>query len=316
MIDYDNKNWKKLLFSLKGSIIPTVMPRLILLGGIAAAVVLVNHFVIKIDVNPVPWTIAGVALGLLLVFRTNTAYDRYWEGRRMWGGIVNSSYALISAILGYVGNHDPKTRAIQERIAHLISALPILIKQKLRDEQDLKEIEKFITVNDKQLLENTKNYPLVLHGILIKEINIGYKENAIAKEAGNLVNACLNEYINCLGSCERIKNTPLPVAYVLHTKRFLYLFCATISLPLTSYFGAWSILITMFISYALIGIEEIGVEIENPFGYDPNDLPVDKICENIISNVQNIFDIHSVSVGYNFIASIQTPDAVTPHLTD
>jgi putative membrane protein len=296
MIDYDNKDWKALLFSLHGSIIPTIMPRLILLGGIASIVVLINRFVIKIDVNSVPWTIVGVALGLLLVFRTNTAYDRYWEGRRMWGGIVNSSYSLISTVLGYVGNHDPKTRAIQERVTHLISALPILIKQKLRDQRDLKEIDRFITFEDKQLIENAKNYPLALHGLLVKEINLGYKENAIAKEAGNLVNTCLNEYINCLGACERIKNTPLPVAYVLHTKRFLYLFCATISLPLVNYFGGWSILIAMFISYALIGIEEIGVEIEDPFGDDPNDLPVDKICNNIVSNTQNIFEIHSVKL--------------------
>lgn len=296
MIDYDNKDWKKLLFSLHGSIIPTIMPRLILLGGIASVVVLMNHFVIKIDVNSVPWTIVGVALGLLLVFRTNTAYDRYWEGRRMWGGIVNSSYSLISTVLGYVGNHDSKTRSIQEKITHLISALPVSIKQKLRDKRDLKEIDRFITVEDKQLIENAKNYPIALHGLLVKEINRGYKENAITKEAGNLVNTCLNEYINCLGACERIKNTPLPVAYVLHTKRFLYLFCATISFPLVNYFGVWSILIAMFISYALIGIEEIGVEIEDPFGDDPNDLPIDKICQNIQSNVQNVFDIHSVKL--------------------
>ena len=296
MINYDNKNWKKLLFGLHGSIIPTIMPRLILLGGIASIVVLMNRFVIKIDVNSVPWTIVGVALGLLLVFRTNTAYDRYWEGRRMWGGIANSSYALISAILGYVGNHDPKTRAIQEKITHLISALPILIKQKLRDQRDLKEIEKFITSDEMQLLENAQNYPIALHGLLVKEINRGYKENAITKEAGNLINTCLNEYINCLGSCERIKNTPLPVAYVLHTKRFLYLFCATISLPLVNYFNTWSILITIFISYALIGIEEIGVEIEDPFGDDPNDLPIDEICQNIISNAQNSFEIHAVKL--------------------
>jgi ion channel-forming bestrophin family protein len=214
----------------------------------------------------------------------------------MWGGIINSSYSLTTAVLGYVGSYDPKTRAIQERITHLISALPILIKQKLRNERELTEIDKFITTEDKQLLENAKNYPIALHGILIKEINEGYKTTAITKEAGNLINACLNEYMNCLGACERIKNTPLPIAYVLHTKRFLYLFCATISLPLVNYFGAWSILITMFISYALIGIEEIGVQIEDPFGYDPNDLPIDKICQNITSNVQNIFDIHSVKL--------------------
>jgi len=82
----------------------------------------------------------------------------------------------------------------------------------------------------------------------------------------------------------------------LHTKRFLYLFCATISLPLVNYFNTWSILITIFISYALIGIEEIGVEIEDPFGDDPNDLPIDDICQNIISNAQNSFEIHAVKL--------------------
>jgi ion channel-forming bestrophin family protein len=295
MIDYDNKDWKKLLFSLKGSIIPTIAPRLLLLALISLSVVLVDRIAVKIEVNSVPWTIVGVALGLLLVFRTNTAYDRYWEGRRMWGGIVNSSYTLMSVVLGYVGMQESKNNIliIQEKISRLICALPILMKQKLHDERDLKEIQSFISNEDMQFIENTHNLPIALHSLLVKEINEGYKQNVIAKEAGNLINGCLNEYINCLGSCERIKNTPLPIAYVLHTKRFLYLFCSTISLPLVSYFGIWSILITVFISYALIGIEEIGVEIEDPFGYDPNDLPLDKICNNIISNIQNLFEIHS-----------------------
>ncbi len=296
MIDYYNKDWIKLLFSLQGSIISTIAPRLFILGGISSFVVLMNHFVIKIEVNSVPWTIVGVALGLLLVFRTNTAYDRYWEGRRMWSGIVNSSYSLMSAILGYVGTQESKDNIliIQRKISHLICALPILMKQKLRDQHNLKEVESFINSKDKQLLENASNLPMTLHGLLIKEINEGYKQSVISKDAGNLVNACLNEYVNCLGSCERIKSTPLPISYVLHTKRFLYLFCATISLPLVHHFGVWSILITIFISYALIGIEEIGIEIEDPFGNDLNDLPVDKICEQIVSNVQNIFEIHAV----------------------
>lgn len=296
MIDYDSKDWKKLLFSLEGSILPTIIPRLILLGGISSLVVLINYFIIKIEVNSVPWTIVGVALGLLLVFRTNTAYDRYWEGRRMWGSIINASYSLLSATLGYIGIQESKDNILktQEKVLHLICALPLAMKQKLHDENNLKELDSFLTPQDKQLIENTNNLPLAVHGLLVKEINEGYHNNIIAKEAGNLINACLNEYINCLGACERIKNTPLPVAYVLHTKRFLYLFCSTITLPLVNYFGAWSILITMFISYALIGIEEIGIEIEDPFGYDPNDLPLDKICNNIISNAQNFFEIHSV----------------------
>ena len=103
-----------------------------------------------------------------------------------------------------------------------------------------------------------------------------------------ILNAPLAELIRSLGGCDRIRNTPLPIAYMLHIKRFLSLFCLTISLPFVAVMGWWSVLATALISYAFIGIEEIGVEIEDPFGDDPNDLPLDKICTTIEQNLADL----------------------------
>jgi putative membrane protein len=295
MVEYDNKSWLKLFLTLEGSVLPSIMPRILICGVFAAAIQALHLWVTPLNgVVATPWQLVGLALGLLLVFRTNTAYERYWEGRRMWGAVVNSTRNFTVATLSYLDPSHADTPAIQQRLIKLIAAYPALMKQRLRDEKNLEEVAHLITESDKAVLTAASNVPLTLEILIARTLHEAQQKNLFTPPQIRIWDLSLVELINALGACERIKNTPLPIAYVLHLKRFLYIFCLSLPFPLASSFGWWSVLIVMLFGYAFIGIEEIGVEIEDPFGTDPNDLPLDKICQTIQSTLLDTLNKHTV----------------------
>ncbi|MBZ4193779.1 MAG: hypothetical protein LAE24_05655 [Candidatus Contendobacter sp.] len=286
MIRYDNKNWISLLFTLKGSVLRSIALRIVLFSTLSAALVeLHQRQIINLkDVSSTPWTMVGVALGLLLVFRTNASYDRYWEGRKQWGSILVAIRSLGIGIFAYLAPH-PNAAAVQQRLNRLLIAFPILLKQRLRQTKDSHEVQRVLSPEDQQILAGTSNPVAAILFMMASILGQCAAQGMLTEQRFTMLNAYLVELsINSAG-CERIRNTPLPIAYVLHLKRFLTLFCLTISLPLVAGMGWWSVLVTAMISYSLIGIEEIGVEIEDPFGDDPNDLPIDEICTAIEQNL-------------------------------
>ncbi len=295
MVEYDNKSWLKLFLTLEGSVLPSIMSRILICGVFTAATHAIHLWVTPLNgVVATPWQLVGLALGLLLVFRTNTAYERYWEGRRMWGAVVNYTRNFTVATLSYLDPNHPDTPAIQQRLIKLIAAYPALMKQRLRDEKNLDEVAHLITAEDKAVLTNSTHLPLNLEMLIAHTLLQAQQKQLFSAEQLRIWDTSLVELMNALGACERIKNTPLPIAYVLHLKRFLYIFCLSLPFPLVSSFGWWSVLIVMLFGYAFIGIEEIGVEIEDPFGTDPNDLPLDKICQGVQSTLLDILKKHTV----------------------
>jgi len=295
MIEYDNKAWAKLLFTTKGSILKEISSRVMIFTLISAIITSVHFYLMKINISPTPWTIVGLALGLLLVFRTNTSYDRYWEGRKMWGAINNASRSMAISIVSYIAPQEEAIK-IKEDMIKLIMAFPVMVKQRLRLEKDMSEVKDLIEPARLSTIENSVNMPVALLAMLGKEVYKCKQLNLIHDTHLQMFNNIIIELNNAFGACERIRNTPLPIAYALHLKRFLYVFCFTITFALLKDFGWWSILITGLISYAFIGIEEIGIEIEDPFGDDPNDLPVEQICDNIGKTVKDILDKASFMV--------------------
>ena len=281
MIEYDNKAWIKLLFAVRGSVMKSILSRIFIFAFLSAIVAAVHFYVHPINIAATPWTIVGVALGLLLVFRTNTSYDRYWEGRKMWGAINNSSRTLGINITSYISPDHISSAHIKEKMVKLVEAFPILVKQRLRLEKNLDEVTDLLDEKELSILDKAVNLPITVLGMLSKQV---YKCKTLGLIPDNHLGIFSNvivELNNSMGACERIRNTPIPIAYALHLKRFLYLFCLTLPFSMVNAFGWWSVLITALVAYAFIGIEEIGVEIEDPFGDDPNDLPLDQICDGI-----------------------------------
>lgn len=279
MIDYDAKNWLAVLARLSGSVAPRVLPRTILVAIVGAgAVWTYEHRAFKIA--PVAHTMIGVALGLLLVFRTNASFDRWWEGRRSYGMLVNRTRDLARQLRGYAAT-NPESRAVVERIIRWIDLFFALVLQTLRNEADLTALGALATTEEREILGSKKTRPAVVLAWVTAAVD-GLARDGVLTDARLLaIDGNLTSLLDSSGACERIARTPVPFAYAQHIKLFVTLFCFTMPFVLVDGLGWMTPAAAACLAYALFGIDEIGVEIEDPFGYDPNDLPSERIARVI-----------------------------------
>ncbi|HEX8143983.1 MAG TPA: bestrophin family ion channel [Pyrinomonadaceae bacterium] len=291
MIEYDAHNWTHHLFDIKGSVIRQVFWRVMLFVLWAAAVVVFHEYVRAVHVPSTVHTLIGVALGLLLVFRTNASYERFWEGRRMWGGIVNESRNLARATSAFL--HDQP--ALREQIILWTAAFSYACMQALRGEGGLGAIAGRLPKDEAEETLAAQHVPsaiaLRISSLLSKARAAGHLSDYLVLTIDNNVQLL----IDYLGACERIQKTPLPFAYVVHLRRALILYCVTLPFALVETYGWATVVDMLLISYILFGIEEIGVEIENPFGVDHNDLPLEQICLTIERNLISMIEEEQVS---------------------
>ncbi len=286
MIDYPRQSWLPLLLAIKGTVLPRVAIRTLLLAGIALGLTaLAQQGIFKVDVPSLAHSLIGVALGLLLVFRTNASYDRYWEGRKQWGAIVNTCRNLVRAAASYTRNPAP--------VAELVTAYALALKQHLRGEKSLDELRSVLPgrgslVDDLTTRGNPPVY-LALHVSrwIDTQVRAGAtSEGGLAPEFARTLEGYVAALLDAQGACERILRTPMPFAYVVHIRQLLILYLVSLPFVLVGPLG-WSAPVAVaFIAFGLLGIEEIGVEIEDPFGTDPNDLPVDAMCATIARDVK------------------------------
>ncbi|MEI6123907.1 MAG: bestrophin family ion channel [Bacteroidota bacterium] len=287
MINYDNKAWLKQLFAWKGTVLWGILPRIIFFMGWTTLIVYCyEHGMISknIKIDMVVYNVVGLALGLLLVFRTNTSYDRYWEGRKLAGANVNASRNLALLINNIILKEDKLTRL---KFRELIISFNYAVKEKLR-EGVKKEHLPYLRQEFLDIVMKSTNVPTTILQLVheqLKEVQktIPYKEYeflSINNELGNL--------INNLGGMERIRVTPVPFAYASHLQLFIMLYFLSFPFGLYEKFQWLSVPVIGIVALILLGINEIGVEIEDPFGDDPNDLPMDTICEGIDKSVTEI----------------------------
>jgi len=275
MIDYDGRSWLPILFRARGSVIPRLVPRIVVAAALGVvAVLLLERQDFKIP--SIAHALVGVALGLLLVFRTNASYDRYWEGRKLIGFMVNRTRDLARQIAVYVENAEARAA-----LARLVPAFYWVTAQTLRKQPSLGNAERLLTAEQRRALDGvTFRAPLVtkwIAEILRTEANAG----RLAEPRLQLFDANLTSLNDSLGGAERILRTPIPFAYAQHIKIFVVLFCFSAPFVMADVMGWATPPACALLALALFGIDEIGVEIEDPFGDDPNDLPLDAIGAGI-----------------------------------
>lgn len=275
MIEYDARAWLPILLRMRGSVIPRLMPRVLMtaaLGVIAVLLLRRNDFKIPGNAH----TLVGVALGLLLVFRTNASYDRYWEGRRILGFMVNRTRDLARQVGAYIS--DPEARAA---LARLIPAYYWAAAQTLRKQPSLGQAERLLTADEQAALATvTFRAPLITRWIADR-LRAEAAAGRLSDVRLQMLDANLTSLNDSLGGAERILRTPIPFAYAQHIKIFVVLFCFSAPFVLAEVMGWATPAACGLLALALFGIDEIGVEIEDPFGDDPNDLPLDAIGAGI-----------------------------------
>jgi putative membrane protein len=232
--------------------------------------------------------VPSIVLGLLLVFRTNTAYDRFWEGRKCWGTLVNNIRNLARLIWVAVEEKQPEDRAKKAAVLRLLVAFAVATKLHLRSEVPNAELKDLISPTQYFQTKKSNNPPLEVAFWIGDYLQQQYDSDRLKLYQLNSLNNLLNSMVDALGGCERILKTPMPLAYAIHLKQLLLIYCLLLPFQLVSNLGWLTGPVVALISFTLFGIEEIGLEIENPFGHDANDLPLDAICNNLKRNTEDL----------------------------
>jgi ion channel-forming bestrophin family protein len=284
MIEYDARKWRRQLLAFQGSVSPKIIFRLALLSLWATGVVFWHRQFREIEVPPTGHALIGVALGLLLVFRTNASYDRYWEGRKAWERISNDARNVVRTARALLSD-DP---AFLDPVVRWTVAFPYACMHRLRGERSLGRAAGRLSPAQVAEVLAEDHVPLAIATRLSRLIAESRLHGTFPERAVITIDNNIRSLVESVGVCERIQDTPLPFAYVVHLRRALMLFLITLPFALVNPFGWSTIIYTMLISYVLLGIDEIGVEIENPFGTDLNDLPLELICARIEQNLTSM----------------------------
>ena len=235
---------------------------------------------------PVMHSLLGFAISMLLVFRTNTAYDRWWEGRKLWGSLVNTSRNFAMKLQVILPEEDKMQRSFFRKIipAYAYALHNHLHKEKTRvelfDDQEHKH------VFDK--IDHSKHIPNQTALLMYQHIQQLYKQNKLTGEQLLFLNAELQSFTDICGACERIKNTPIPFSYSVFIKKFIFFYIMTLPIGYVFSLSYYVIPVVAFILYVLASLELIAEEIEDPFGGDQNDVPTQTLAHNIHRHVAEI----------------------------
>ncbi len=289
MVNYNPKDWLKLIFNVQKS--DTIRMLAPAICGIAIFTLLVcfieiHVFELKYKSTTIVHSLLGFVISLLLVFRTNTAYERWWEGRKLWGSMVNNTRNLSIKLNAYIPSGDHETR---ERFRILITNYVFALKEHLRNSRKPEELEETAALPVKDL-EHSKHIPNHIASTLFKELNQLCEKKIINDEKMIVLNAEFSALTDITGGCERIKNTPIPYSYSMFLKKFIFIYVITMPFGFVTDFRYWTVLVVIFVFYVLASLELIAEEIEDPFGKDANDLPTDDIAGRVKNNLRDIFD--------------------------
>jgi putative membrane protein len=273
--------WRE-TFAWAGSATPHVFPRVAAFGLISAALTAVSGTSVTWPVGP--HEVAGAVLGLFLVLRTNAGYDRWWEARRLWGGIVNQSRNLAIQALSY-GPADPcwRTEVIRWTIA-----FAHVSRRELRGERAIPEVAALLGEEPAARIARSSHMPAaVARGIgrLLREAHEGGEMSGFAFHQVERERATL---IDQVGGCERILKTPLARAYSIKIRRFVFLFLVSLNFAVLHKFESdWLVPpFIMLVAYPVLSLDLIGVELQNPFrARSLGHLPLDEICRTIEINL-------------------------------
>jgi putative membrane protein len=287
MIAYNPKDRYKFILSFhRSDTIRMLIPIMIAISLYTAGVVYVidEVFEWKFEGTIAIHSLLGFVISLMLVFRTNTAYDRWWEGRKLWGGFVNHSRSFSMKAAAFL------TREDSLRVQALLTNYFYACKDHLRKEMST---EGWIEIPGVQMdrYKNASHVPNVLLADLVTEVHKLKDRGVITDVEVLTLNEELRSFAENMGACERIHTTPIPYSYSMFIKKIVFFYTMTIPLGIATTYGYWTILIVGFIFYAFASLELLAEEIEDPFGHDANDLPTDQLANKIKQQVKEIFDV-------------------------
>lgn len=291
MIIYKTKAWLPAIWHFHTGPTALALLRRLLFVGIYATLVTVgqlNYIDFRLKDTPSSFLQAmGILLSLLLIFRTNTAYDRFYEGRQAWGVLVNNCRNLAIFFNAVLPESDQESRLF---FAKSIANFPFALKNHLRDIPGVSELE-LVAEAEQRDLSHFDHKPAGVSSQLWVRTESLYRDGHISESQHINLNQHLTTLMDVCGICERIKSTPIPFSYNLFIKLFIMIYVALLPFTIIIAYGYLTIPAVVLTSYVLIGLEMIGEEIEEPFGLERNDLPLHQLSQLIRVNVHDILQI-------------------------
>jgi putative membrane protein len=278
--------WREAL-ALRGSVTLRVLPGVLVFGWIATLVYLVQRLTgdeVDISIQITPYEIGGAVIGLLLVMRSNGGYERWWEARKLWGGIVNQSRNLVLAGLVY-GPADARWR---EQLVRWAAAFPHAVRARLRGQRTVPEVAELLGEAEAAKLAAAEHPALAVSAQVARllEEARGRGMDGFGFQSAERERATL---IDHLGACERILRTPLATVSSITIRRFLVIFLASLPFALLHKFEKADWLtapVTAVVAYVFLAIDQIGIELQYPFSERSlSHLPLDDICRTIQANL-------------------------------
>lgn len=286
MVQYNPKDWLTFIFKFhKSDTFRQLFPMMIFIGIYSGIIgyLEIEYWKLSEDSHVKNITIMhgmlGFVISLLLAYRTNTAYDRWWEGRKLWGSLVNNSRNLaikLSAIL-----KDENDRNYFKR---MIPGYASVLQKHLSNEEVTQMLFEGLDLE----IDHHKHRPNQVARMLFQKINDLHLSGKISGNQLIIINTELQSFTDVCGACERIKNTPIPYSYSAFIKKFIFFYVMTLPFGYVFSLGYYTIPVVIFIFYVLASLELIAEEIEDPFGGDANDLPTTKIASNIKKHVEEL----------------------------
>jgi putative membrane protein len=291
-IPEEKRNWFRFVFQLRASVLPAILPRILVCCGFALGVTIADQQGWPVSLPVESSIVPSLVLGLLLVFRTNTAYERFWEGRKQWGTLVNTVRNLARQIWVTIAEETAQDRAEKRVTMRLLVAFAVTTKRHLRSEtMACAELVPLMPEHWCDRLTTMNNPPLEVAFWIGDYLQLQYDRDRITAYQLAAMFKLLDTMVDVLGACERILKTPIPLAYSIHLKQLLLIYCLGLSFQMVDEFRWWTAVVVGLVSFTVFGIEEIGIEIENPFGYDRNDLPLDQICQTMAVNIEDLITL-------------------------
>lgn len=286
MIQYNPKDWLTFIFRFHESdTFRQLMPMMILIGLYSGGIAYLELEYWQLSDTshlkniPLLHTTTGFVLSLLLAYRTNTAYERWWEGRKLWGALVNNSRNLALKIAAYLPEEQDR-----KVFKNAIPTYASVLSKHLMNE----EVSKMLFEGLDLAIDHQKHQPNQVAKLMFTNANALYTSGKITGDQLIVINAELQSFTDICGACERIRNTPIPYSYSVFIKKFIFFYIMTLPFGFVFSLGYYVIPIVVFIFFVLASLELIAEEIEDPFGNDDNDLPTSKMAANIKKHVEEL----------------------------
>ena len=294
MILRERPSGPRLFLVVRGSVLPRIRLTLFV-NTLIATLVTLSHGVLfdhKVTLTTIPFTLIGLPLAIFLGFRNNAAYDRYWEGRKLWGELVHRSRSLARQCQSLIGGAEPATAAlglsdVRVRMIYRAIAFAHALRQQLRDVRYAEQLQPLLLDAEWRQAAAAPHPSDFLMRQMGLDLGLCLREGRVEGCLGVAIDATLSSMAAAAAACERIKSTPIPFSYSLLLHRTAYLYCFLLPFGLVDSLGFMTPFVVAIVAYTFFGLDALGDEIEEPFGMDSNDLPLDAICRTIEINLRD-----------------------------